>query len=125
MVNPAAALPSTHTAPSASAYRPPEMKTEKLFSLKLGDVKSLTGQDTYNTWSAVMKRMLKAMGTYEITVEGIKPADNDTTETLRAFNQQDMLLQPRSFKLFRKIFWVRFPTLIPVMPCGYIYNNNT
>ena len=52
-------------------------------------MKPLIGQDTYNTWSAVMKRVLKAMGSYEINIQGIQPMDQYTTATVQAFNQQD------------------------------------
>ena len=64
---------------------PSGTKTEKLFSLKT----QLTGQDNYTTWTAVMKRMLKALGTYEITVEGVKPKEGKPTEVIATFNQQD------------------------------------
>ena len=71
------------------SYTIDDTKSDKHFSLKLGDIKQLTGQDNYNTWMFIMTRMLKAMGIYEIAVEGIKPRENDTPEVFASYNKQD------------------------------------
>ena len=59
------------------------------FTTKLGDIAQLTGQDNCNTWAAVMSRMLKALGMFDITVDGIKPKTEDTPEVFSAYDQQD------------------------------------
>ena len=43
------------------SYTIDDTKADKHFSLKLGDIKQLTGQDNYNTWMFIMTRMLKSM----------------------------------------------------------------
>ena len=83
-------IPALIPVPAVEVYVPPaNTKTGKLFSLRLGDVKQLTGQDNYSAWMAVMTRMLQAMRLHDITVDGVKPQEKDTVEAFTAYNQQD------------------------------------
>ncbi|RPB06507.1 hypothetical protein P167DRAFT_550474 [Morchella conica CCBAS932] len=52
------------------------VKDDKPITIKLDNIRVLTGQSNYNIWAASMKLVWKGMKVYEIVVDGAEPSDD-------------------------------------------------
>jgi hypothetical protein len=70
--------------PLSSTFRS-RVKEDKPVSIKLDNIKVLTGQDNYNIWAATMTLVWKGMKCYEIVVEGLDPAADAAQDEIDAY----------------------------------------
>ena len=59
------------------------IKEDKPVTIKLDNIKQLTGQENYIIWESTMRLVWKGMKTYEIVVEGRVP-NSPTGQVLEA-----------------------------------------
>ena len=56
----------------------------RAITIKLDNIKQLTGQENYIIWESTMRLVWKGMKTYEIVVEGQQPSDDAELDEVTA-----------------------------------------
>ena len=61
------------------------IKEDKPVTIKLDNIKQLTGQENYISWESTMRLVWKGVKTYEIVVEGLQPSDDAEEDEVTAY----------------------------------------
>ncbi|KAI5299310.1 hypothetical protein KEM55_002322 [Ascosphaera atra] len=62
-----------------------KIKEDKPVTIKVDNIKVLTGQENYNIWASTVKLVWKGMKVYEIVVDGAAPAEDAEEEEVKAY----------------------------------------
>jgi len=84
------------------------IKEDKPVTIKLDNIKQLTGQENYIIWESTMRLVWKGMKTYEIVVEGQQPSDDAeqdevTVYTALGHQASAIYIQVVSTKILEKL----------------------
>jgi len=61
------------------------IKEDKPVTIKLDNIKQLTGQENYIIWESTMRLVWKGMKTHETVAEGLQPSDDAKEDEVTAY----------------------------------------
>ena len=82
-----APTPASASAPSQAVQLRRKFKLPRTSHLNIDKVTALTGKDNYQSWADQVTMIFKAVGLYDVVVNGAKPINGDSNDDWKAYNE--------------------------------------